>query len=333
MRYIRILLIVIVLLPVLFSCNSKLNVNANWKDITVVYGLLSQNEDTTFIKITKAFLGEGNALQFAQVPDSSNYPGKLTVKMEGWLGSTLMNTYTFDTITIHTKEKGDSVFYYPIQLVYYCKTGDLNESYTYKLRITHTKTGVIDSASTTLVHHFAYETPDPYLKKAEFLPGKGVSVVYYQAYGGKRYQLVIRVHYLESTAALKDVPKSFDWLVFNDYEVADPTQTTNKITNTFLGDQFYSVMIGNIKIDPNVTSRSVRWVDYILSVASDDLNTYMDVSAPSLSIIQERPSFSNIYNGIGLFSSRYVNELDTVTLSDQTFAAIRSNPDLIKRGF
>ena len=31
----------------------------------------------------------------------------------------------------------------------------------------------------------------------------------------------------------------------------------------------------------------------------------MDVNAPTTSIVQERPAYSNISNGMGLFSSRY----------------------------
>jgi len=74
-------------------------------------------------------------------------------------------------------------------------------------------------------------------------------------------------------------------------------------------------------------------VDYIFSVAAEDLNTYMEVSEPSLSIVQERPSFSNIYNGIGLFSSRFVNEIDTVKLGTITLDQIKTDTALINRGF
>jgi len=334
MRYLRIILIALVFLPVLYSCNKKLNVNADWRDITVVYGLLSQNEDTTYIKITKAFLGEGNAMQFAKIPDSSTYPDKLDVKLQAWSGNNLVNQpYSFDTITIHTKEAGDSIFYYPSQLVYYCKTGHLNESYTYKLKITHKKTRIVDSASTTLVHSFNIDTPDPYFKQVEYIPGHNFEVKFDPAFGGKRYQLVIRFHYSE-TNSNGTVQKSYDWLVFNNYQVANPYETvTAPILKSFSSDLFYTVMKGNIKIDPNVISRTPNWVDYIFSVASEDLNTYMEVSEPSLSIIQERPSFSNIYNGIGLFSSRFVNEIDTVHLGNTTLDQIKNDTALIHRGF
>lgn len=326
MRYLRIILVLLVSVAALWSCNKKLNVNADWRDITVVYGILNQNDDTAFIKITKAFLGEGDALQFAKIPDSSSYPDKLEVKLESWSGKTLVKTYDFDTITIHTKQAGDSIFYYPDQLVYYSPTGHLDENNTYKLRITHKKTGVVDSASTRMVHNFTVDIPDPFIKRTEYTPGHNFEVKFEPAFGGKRYQLVIRFHYLE-TSSSGTVAKSFDWLLFNNLEVSDPYAVAPVAIETFAsGDIFYTQVAGNIKEDPLVTSRAARGVDYIFSVASDDLNTYMEVTEPSLSIIQERPSFTNIFNGIGLFSSRFKNEIDSIQLGQNTLDELKSNP-------
>jgi hypothetical protein len=333
MRYLRNILVATVFITVLSSCNNKLNVNADWRDITVVYGLLSQNEDTTYLKITRAFLGEGDALQFAKNPDSSSYPDKLDVKIEEWSGSNLVNTYIFDTITIHTKEAGDSIFYYPDQLVYYNHTGHLNENNTYRLKITHKKTGVIDSASTNMVHQFTVDIPDPYSRRVEYIPGHNFEVKFYPGYGGKRYQLVIRFHYLETTAE-GTVQKSFDWMLFSNLQVTDPYDPNpSEIDNFFNGDVFYTVVAGNIDTNYRVTSRVARSVDYIFSVASEDLNTYMEVTEPSLSIVQERPSFSNIYNGIGLFSSRFVNEIDTLIIGPNTISNLQTDPRTSKLKF
>jgi hypothetical protein len=336
MRYFRIILVTLGIITVLYSCNDKLNVNANWKDITVVYGLLSQNDDTAYIKITKAFLGNGNALQFAKIPDSSTYPGKLDVRLEAWSGNNLVKTYVFDTMTIHTKQAGDSIFYFPTQMVYYCPTGHLDQNNTYRLKITHTKTGVVDSASATLVHSFNVDDPDPYIKKVDFVPGQYVDTKFDQAYGGKRYQLVIRFHYLETSGSVSKM-KSIDWLVFNDFEVTDPNEISSApLEQYFLSDGLFTVLRANIKTlkqDPSVNSRSAQFVDFIFSVASDNLNTYMNATEPSLSIVQERPSFSNIYNGIGLFASRYVNQIDTIQLGDNTINEFTTDTAFINRGF
>ncbi len=333
MRYLRIILVVLVIITVFYSCNKNLNVNADWRDITVVYGLLSQNDDTAYIKVTKAFLGEGDAMQFAKIPDSSSYPDKLDVKLEVWLGNILIDTISFDTITKHNKEAGDSIFYYPDQLVYYSPTGHLDENNTYKLKITHKKTGVVDSATTKLVYSFTVENPDPFIKLVEYIPGHNFEVKFNPAYGGKRYQLLIRFHYLETTSSGTEF-KSFDWMLFNNRQVVNPYEPLPEaILAGFAGDIFYTVVAGRIKEDPNVTSRAARGVDYIFSVASEDLNTYMEVTEPSLSIIQERPSFSNIYNGIGLFSSRFVYEIDSIAIGPKTLDELKVNPLTAKLKF
>ena len=32
------------ILPILFSCETDFDVNANWKDVTIVYGLIDPNK-------------------------------------------------------------------------------------------------------------------------------------------------------------------------------------------------------------------------------------------------------------------------------------------------
>ena len=74
-------------------------------------------------------------------------------------------------------------------------------------------------------------------------------------------------------------------------------------------------------------------MDYILSVAADDMNTYMEVTEPSTSVVQYRPPFTNITNGIGLFSSRYVNQIDSLRLGEYMVDSIRANPKTANLGF
>ena len=72
----------ILFLLVFSACESDLDVNAQWEEVTVVYGLLDQSRDQQYIKINKAFLGEADALQMASNSDSSNYnPDDLSVTL------------------------------------------------------------------------------------------------------------------------------------------------------------------------------------------------------------------------------------------------------------
>ena len=101
---------------------------------------------------------------------------------------------------------------------------------------------------------------------------------------------------------------------------------------TISGGAFYSVLAAKIPVNPDL-KRAAGRVDYIFSVASDDLNTYMEVTEPSSSIVQYRPPFTNINNGIGLFSSRFINSIDSLRLGENMVDSIRSNPNTSNLGF
>ncbi|MBL4656314.1 MAG: hypothetical protein JKY33_10880 [Bacteroidia bacterium] len=78
------------LLTMFSACETDFEVNAPWKDITIVYGLLNQNDSVHFIKITKAFLVEGNALDTAQVAGYSQYDDSeidVTIQQVGGSGN------------------------------------------------------------------------------------------------------------------------------------------------------------------------------------------------------------------------------------------------------
>ena len=55
------------------SCETDIDVNADYQDITVVYGLVNPNDTNHYIKINKAFLGEGSALDLAADANNFNY--------------------------------------------------------------------------------------------------------------------------------------------------------------------------------------------------------------------------------------------------------------------
>jgi hypothetical protein len=47
-----------------------------------------------------------------------------------------------------------------------------------------------------------------------------------------------------------------------------------------------------------------RAVDFVLTIANEELSTYLEVNAPVTGVIQERPAYTNINGGIGLFAAR-----------------------------
>jgi hypothetical protein len=311
------------------SCNKTLNVNADWKDVTIVYGLLDQTEPIHYVKITKAFLGPGNALQFAQIPDSSNYSQYLNVTLNEYNGSTFLRTITLHDTLITNKDSG--IFYFPVQKIY-CTNAKLNAGLTYNLEIKDTVTRKTVEGSTTLISDFDIAKPIS-VAKASFDSGKNTEVIWTSAVGGKRYQVTVRIRYFETIGGNPNstVLKSLDWI-----PLSDITSLNDKGGETMdydiPGEGFYLFMGTHIKADSSIT-RALRDCDFIFTVGSEDLNTYIEVNEPSMTIIQEKPTFTDIINGIGLFTSRVNKGVDSLYFSDNTKTEIKTNQYTKDLGF
>ena len=117
------------------SCEKGIQINDDYKDITIVYGLLNPSDSLSYLRIEKAFLSEGDIFQAAQIPDSNLYSYKLDVKLFNQDGDLVV---TFDTMTIYNKNEG--IFYAPVMQVYYAVTkGLLNDDDIYTLKLSTQK--------------------------------------------------------------------------------------------------------------------------------------------------------------------------------------------------
>jgi len=335
MRYLKIFPGILLVTLFFAGCKSKLEINAPWKDISVVYGLLNQNDSVHYFKITKAFLGNGNAYDYAKIPDSSYYRDSLDIRMEEYLNGALVLTDDQFPVTYDTT-KVPGIFYAPVQMLFKT-TLQLKQNATYKLVIRNKKTGKIVSATTPLVHQFEIAKPQAF-DLASYLPGKTTAVQWTSAVGGRRYQLDIRFHYIERLPPdTTQHDKYLDWIVFQGL-LAPDANGGRALESIVSGDAFYTFVGGHV---PENTldmqySRLPRDVEYIFSVYGDDMNTYIEVTEPSSGIVQEKPSYTNITNGLGLFSCTYDNRKDNpliLRFSDKTLAELKVNSHTANWGF
>ncbi len=321
MKGLRFIALLILPLTLLLSCSKDLNINDDWKEIMIVYGLLNPNDSVHYIKITKAFLGPGNALEYAQIPDSSNFKNKLVVSLDEYNGENLVSSILLDTTTITNKDTG--IFYFPNQLIYIAHA-QLNVDHEYRITITDTTTGVQVTSYTNLVNNFNIKAPNSF-SKATFVQGSLTQAEWSSAKYGRMYQLNIRFNYWEIKISdtSQKVKKSVNWPVFDDMK-SRTLDGGEDMTAGFYGDGFYYTIKAKVAEDPTVY-RIPDSVEYIFTVASEDLSNYIEVTNPSNTIVQEKPIYTNIENGIGIFSSRTDNTIFSprkLRLSDRTYDSL-----------
>ncbi|HOI32470.1 MAG: DUF4249 family protein [Bacteroidales bacterium] len=291
-----IFIVIASLLVVFNSCSTDVDLYADYKDITIVYGLLDAGQDTNFIKITKAFLGPGNALEIAKDPDSSNYAQKLNVILQGKKNGADQNPIVLDTITIHNKLAGDSIFYFPSQLLYYT-TATLDPNAQYTLKIEPESKAI--EAKTDMIASFGVVRPVNFIN---FASTSATQIEWNSAHGGKRYEVQIIFNYKELRPGNPDtLYKQMFWNLGTRH--SQGLDGGEEMSVSYMGSEFYSRLGQELDDELNVK----RWAGEVLltiSAGGEELSTFIDVNAPSNSIVQEIPQYTNILNGYGIFSAR-----------------------------
>ena len=306
-------------MALLTSCKTDFEINSKWKDITIVYGLLDQTDPIHYIKINKAFLGDGNALEYATIEDSSSYGGNLEVLLVETKDNTIINEILFDTTSTYNKEPG--LFYFPHQLLYK-SIEHLNPASVYTLKIHNKITNKEISASTGLISDFVISIPRP---SAIFEFKRSITAEkefkWTSAANGRRYQVTVRFNFKESSVPGDTLHRSIDWVL--------PSVKSNGIDGleelsiSYQNEEFFGnckdlIPYADAGKEAGVASRQVERVDFIFVVLGDEINTYMEVSEPSTGVLQEKPEYTNITNGIGILSCRYSKPPLTKKLSSIT---------------
>lgn len=313
------------------SCSTDVDIYADYKDITVVYGLLDSRLDTNYIKINKAFLGPGSAFDIALIDDSCNYPDKLEAKLIEYKANIGGNNFVktreipLDTTTIHNKDLG--FFYAPDQLVYFTSTKLNNNTqdlkYKYELQIDRGDT--LLNAFTEMVGGTGFSTS---LAQLDFVSPGGGMIQWRECMNAMIYEIIISFNFVEVDLNQDSVRRCMTWSL-GSYPISSPSLTLNQNTYTlnYKSSQFFNnlaTFLGNDtlkKVDRLVMEPSLK-----LSIAAggDELYNFISVNGPSSSIVQNVPEYTNVNGGYGVFSSRTMFEKN-VRLSSNTFLELQKH--------
>jgi len=359
---IKLIISLIVIIFFFSSCEEDFKLITDYKDQTVIYAFLEHKDpwgwpsgdtDTNWIVVNKAFLGEDNVEDMASVSDSVNYPNYDDLHV------TLQRIKTIDansaTVgepiillpTQHYKDSGlfaqdnNIVFYTTALLMNYRNidndpSPELDNDYFYKLSVI--KPNQEEVYATTKMLRGIYigkpMTNSPAhreIKMASSFPNYTYKVNYKTNKDARLYSFKIRLFYYE---------KRTDGHIYLDYvDYAHPVIVT-KSKNTPDAQEmkisvsplsFYSSIErklhntdGVVWRAPKILSKTGLVESHALLFTLGDQNTYIynQVTKPSNGIIQDRPTYTNITNGLGLFSSTWNYQRDQFKLTAATIDSI-----------
>lgn len=300
----------------LSTCSNEFSVIAEWKNIPVVYGLLSPNDEFNYIRVEKAFLDpDEGADVLAQRPDSLYYENAIVTLSRESNG----NAITLERVNAEdlgfTRE--DGTFATSPNFIYRYRTSDLqlNPDEQINLTITDGDTDQeLATASTTVVGPYEFRAPnDPLTFRYE---SNFVISWASDELQARFYDIFMNIHYEEQDPNDPSIwiEKELLWEVESALErpVSGTSGFATRISYDFRGRQFYEFLAANI--DDSITVfRRLTGVDVIVDAGGEALFNYVNIGSANTGITSNQvvPTFTNIENGRGVFSSRSrVVELD-----------------------
>jgi hypothetical protein len=320
------------------SCKNEIEVAAPWKETIVVYGLLDPAASVNYIRIQKAFLDpQGNAFQFTQVNDSI-YPDDLKVvlyvRQNGNLQDSIFPVLIDGATDGITKDTGlfsntPNYLYKISKPIKDSKLSPNAEDYEYEIVVTNPKTGFKCSSKAYTAGYLEPQAPvTSNTNNLTILDKSNTFMVisYREGRKVKAYDMILRFWYKETKKhnASDTTVKFFNWYVFKN-RLTDPSlRGYEQKLSSVPGNIFYELLSSNIKADTSV-NRKALYCDIEFYGAGEDLYTYIQVNQPSIGIIQKKPEYSNINNGLGIFSSRYVTMIKKIPLSADMRNTLRNS--------
>ncbi len=300
------------------SCGNELVVMAPYKDIPIVYCVLNPKEETQYLRLEKSFLGEASALEMARFEDSIYYPGA-TVMLERWSDGKLRDQFPMERIVAEDRDSG--IFLESPNYLYKVDAKLVGNS-EYRLAIQIPSTGAEVSARTRVVSEFRVIRPETFKKNLAFSSYDNVQTVeWISAPYTRIYHLAVRFHYLEIYQR-DTIRKTADWSIAHyttDYGNGGQTITADILHRNFykwLGNKLDKPASGMIRLAEH------QAIDFIFTVGGEELYTYMQIYGEDSGIQKEKPVFTNIVNGVGLFSSRFRQEINGKSLTGHSIDSL-----------
>ena len=311
------------------ACSTDVDLYADYKEVPVIYGVLDAWADTNFIKITRAFYVEGDPYESALNPDSSNYLGKLDVRLVEYCNGDFVREIVLDTLTIH--DKIDGFFYAPSQKMYYTTErlplNDRNKKYSYDLKVDFPNQTINTKAD--LVGDAGFEVQSLGLNfSKQYIGATSRRFLFHPAINAASYDVSLAFTYKELRTPDGDtLPRRMEWKIgtYSDYELAHNLDD-NCYVFYYRPEVFYSVLEQFIGDD---TAQGIQRfiVDYpaevIITAGGNKLTQYIHMSESLVVPGQGEGDLSFVDGGAGVFSSK-------ITLRRKMRLAGETVPDLLE---
>ncbi len=294
------------------SCSNDFELIDDWKDIPIVYGLLSPIDTAQYIRIEKAFVDPStSALTIAQNPDSLYYDN-ISVQLKRESDG---QVYTLNKVDGNAEgyQRESGVFADSPNYLYKIKTDNINlvggEEYT--LMINRGDNLDVVTASEVLVKDLELKRPtagDPiqFVNSNTGEYNSEFKVRWLTDRTAHIFDVRLLIHYWINEPNIPTNLRTLSWIIDSNRKAeTDASSDAFQLTTEIEPIAFYRFLQNNIDASENV-NRYFRSIDVIVDAGGQELLNYIDVGQANTGITSSQviPTYTNLSEGQGVFSAK-----------------------------
>lgn len=339
------------LLLLIASCSTDVELNAPYKNTAVIFALLdpdpngdniSNSLDTQWIDIDRTFMGEGDNNVYAGILDSveykeSDFVKKVVQKIEKGSSEPIEEYPLIEKMVQRTT---GGIFPTENRVYYFLPPANgMSHEHDYRLLLQFTD-GREVSATTDMIKMVGnnfWQNPRENIMinlatwntssgDVNYIPNAAIQ--FFPPENSTSYEVSLRFNYIEKkygNPELQGTPIKIDsnWFSYSiGYQEIDPNGNIQKVE--FPTESFYNALRNSLSAGGNVCRQIGTYFDppgedparttcfeVQVALCNTILKDYIASNGLNISVAQERPVYTNINNGLGIFASR-----STVVLKD-----------------
>jgi hypothetical protein len=333
----RLLLFLPVCIFFLAACSNEFEVAAPWKEIPVVYAVLAPKDTANYIRVEKAFLDPNrDALETAKIADSLYYPAAaITVSIKRVGGTEPAIVLTRVDGVKEGIVRAEGIFAREPNVLYKIKPSQMNlirpgERYQLIVQRKDGKPNI--TAETVIPKDFRSANPNPLQipPLLSFADTTGPTLDWRTDENAVFFNVTLTIRYREEDANGAVIErKALSWTPLRNVRRGnDPISGGNFSAKGLVPRRaFYQFLKDNI---PPAAAGRFRYFepwDITITGGGKEIATYLQTAEAAAGLIgaEVLPTYTNLSEGFGLFTSKNSIVLPNIKLTNQSVDSIRVN--------
>lgn len=316
----------LLLTSILFgSCSTDFELEAEWKDIPIVYSFLSVQDTAHYVRVEKAFLEPGgNALEIAKVSDSIYYQNISVELVNLNTGKSLVMERVDGNDEGYPKE--DGIFASSPNVLYKLSAEEtgLKEGDVVRVVINGADNGASASAETRILGEIETSRFNPPERITRTRFNVPFNISWTPDEFAKIFDVRFIFYYLEKLPGETSFSrKSATWVV--NKSVSVPENDGSLIAYEAGWESFYQALATQIP-QVDAAERVFDGMDLQITGAGEELYQFVRVSRANTGITsaQSIPNYSNVEGGLGIVTSRYSTLRQGLVLADEALDSLQT---------